>query len=101
VKYYVCKLTGPRPSFPQDITPEEAAIMQAHVAYCGELLRAGKAVLFGPVADPSGVWGLGVLQLAADDDPQQIVADDPVTKANAGFTCQVMPMLQAATRESC
>ena len=86
MKYYVCRLTGPRPTFPQDMTPQEAAIMQAHVAYCGELLQAGKALIFGPVADPGGVWGLGVLQLSDDADPQEIVANDPVTKANAGFT---------------
>ena len=47
--------------------------MQAHVAYCGELLRAGKALVFGPVADPAGAWGLGVLQLPDDADPQDII----------------------------
>lgn len=26
MKYYVCKLTGPRATFPQDMTPQEAAI---------------------------------------------------------------------------
>ena len=101
MKYYVCKLTGPRPSFPQDMTLQEAAIMQAHVAYCGELLRARKALVFGPVADPAGAWGLGVLQLADDADPQDIIANDPVVKAAAGFTYQVMPMLRAATPETC
>jgi uncharacterized protein YciI len=101
MKYYVCRLTGPRPSFPQDMTPQEATIMQAHVAYCGELLRAGKALVFGPVADPAGAWGLGVLQLADDADPQDIIANDPVVKAAAGFTYQVMPMLRAATPETC
>jgi uncharacterized protein YciI len=83
------------------MTPQEAAIMQAHVAYCGELLRARKALVFGPVADPAGAWGLGVLQLADDADPQDIIANDPVVKAAAGFTYQVMPMLRAATPETC
>jgi uncharacterized protein YciI len=83
------------------MTPTEAEIMQAHTAYCGELLRTGKAVVFGPVADPAGIWGLGVLQLADDADPQDIVANDPVVKADAGFIYQVIPMLQAATRETC
>ena len=101
MKFYLCKLVPPRPTFPQDMTPREAEIMQAHVAYCGKLLEAGKAVVFGPVADPRGVWGLGVLQLPDDADPQAIVAEDPVMKANAGFAYQVMPMLQAATRENC
>jgi len=33
VKDYVCKLLRLRPSFPQDMTPREAEIMQTHVAY--------------------------------------------------------------------
>jgi hypothetical protein len=53
------------------------------------------------VADPAGAWGLGVLQLADDADPQDIIANDPVVKAAAGFTYQVMPMLRAATPETC
>jgi uncharacterized protein YciI len=61
----------------------------------------GKAVVFGPVADTAGVWGLGVLQLDDGADPQDIVANDPVVKANAGFVYQVIPMLRAATRETC
>jgi uncharacterized protein len=101
MKFYLCKLVPPRPTFPQDMTPREAEIMRAHAAYCGKLLEAGKAVVFGPVADPQGVWGLGVLQLPDDADPQAIIAEDPVMKANAGFAYQVMPMLQAATRENC
>ena len=47
MKYYLCKLLPPRPTFPQDMTPREAEIMQAHVAYCGKLLQAGKAIVFG------------------------------------------------------
>jgi hypothetical protein len=43
----------------------------------------------------------GVLQLADDADPQDVVANDPVVKADAGFIYQVIPMLQAATRETC
>jgi len=53
MKYFLCKLTGPRPTFPQDMTPREAEIMQAHFAYCGELLRAGKAVVFGTIPKTS------------------------------------------------
>ena len=98
MKYYVCKLSPPRATFPQDMTPRESEIMQAHAAYCRQLLDGGKALIFGPVADPEGVWGLGVLQLPDDADPQAIIAEDPVMKANAGFAYRVLPMLQAATR---
>ncbi|WP_454627907.1 hypothetical protein [Bradyrhizobium cenepequi] len=71
MKYFLCKLVPPRPIFPQDMTPREAEIMQAHTACCGD-----------------------------DTDPQTIVAKDPVMKADAGFTYQVVPMLRAATKET-
>ncbi|MCA1453309.1 hypothetical protein I6F35_08775 [Bradyrhizobium sp. BRP22] len=101
MRYFLCKLVPPRSTFTQDMTPREAEIMQAHTACCEELLRVDKAIVFGPVADPAGVWGLGVLRLPDDTDPQSIIANDPVMKADAGFTYQVMPMLQAATKETC
>jgi len=72
--------------------------MEAHTAYCGELLRAGKAVVFGPVADAAGVWGLGVLQLDDGADPQDIVANDPVVKANGRFRLSGHP--DAASRDA-
>ena len=82
------------------LAPDGAVIKPA--AASAELLRhRGRALVFGPVADPAGVWGLGVLQLADDADPQEVVANDPVMKANAGFSYQVMPMLRAATPETC
>jgi len=33
IMYFAIKLLSPRPTFPQDITPEEIAIMQLHRAY--------------------------------------------------------------------
>jgi len=98
MRYFLCKLIPPRPTFPGDMTPAEAAIMQSHAAHCRALLDSDRAVVFGPVNDPSGVWGLGILQLPDDVDPQTIIADDPAMRANAGFRYEVLPMLAASTR---
>jgi hypothetical protein len=40
MRYFFCKLHGPRASFPADITPEELALMKAHSAYWSEQMGA-------------------------------------------------------------
>jgi len=77
-RFYVCRLIPPRPSFVQDMTAEEAGVMQAHVAYWTELLRTGNVIVFGPVADPKGSWGLGVIRASDDDHLSQITQADPM-----------------------
>jgi hypothetical protein len=58
-KFFVCRLLAPRPTFMQDITAEERALMGAHSVYWREAMARGMVVVFGPVADPAGPWGLG------------------------------------------
>jgi uncharacterized protein YciI len=94
-RFYVCRLIPPRPSFVQDMTAEEAGVMQAHVAYWTDLLRKGNAIVFGPVADPKGSWGLGVIRASDDDHLSHITQADPVTRSGLGFQYEVLPMLQA------
>ena len=78
---YVFRLLGPRPTFPGDMTAEEAELMGQHAAYWRKLTRAGTAVAFGPVLDPAGVYGLGVVR-ADDEAAARAIADaDPVVRA--------------------
>ena len=57
--------------------------MAKHAAYCRGLLASGQAVVFGPVADPAGVWGLGVVK-AADEAAALAMTDaDPVIRVRA------------------
>jgi hypothetical protein len=60
VKFFLCKLVPPRPTFAQDMTEAETKLMQEHVMYWKELAGRGIAVVFGPVADPKGhgAWRL-------------------------------------------
>ena len=46
------------------MTAEEQSAMAGHMEYWQQLLRDGKVVVYGPVADPEGMWGLGVLRAA-------------------------------------
>jgi uncharacterized protein len=92
MKHYFFRLNSPRPTFPGDMTPAEAALMGQHTAYWGALMAQGKVVVLGPVADPRGVFGMGILALEDTDDAQALVENDPVAKANAGFSTEIYPM---------
>ena len=55
-------------------------------------------MLFGPVATPTGVWGLGVLEVADEATARAIVAVNPTVKSGLGFRMEPYPMLQAVVR---
>jgi uncharacterized protein YndB with AHSA1/START domain len=92
-KTYLLRLLGPRPTFPKDMTAEERGFMMQHVAYCKEQLAVGNAIVFGPVDDPKGTWGLGVVRAADDTAIAAFTAADPVVKSGLGFRYEVFPML--------
>ncbi|WPV00424.1 YciI family protein [Mucilaginibacter sp. cycad4] len=89
-KHFVIKLTGNRPTFPNDMTDDERIIMQAHSEYLKGKMNEGLVLIFGPVFDPKGVYGLGIL--AVDDEAQvkEIIANDP---ANVLGTYEVALMM--------
>ena len=92
MNHFFGKLLPPRATFPQDMTPDEARLMKAHAAYWQELMGRGLVVVFGPVADAQGAYGILVLQLPDDMQPAALVAGDPVMKADVGFRFEVHPM---------
>ena len=51
--------------------------------------------LFGPVADPAGPWGLGVVRVAGESEMRELEANDPVILSGRGFRYEVLPMLRA------
>ena len=93
--FFCCRLLPPRPTFAFDMTPEERKVMQAHAGYWRELLGKGHAIVFGPVNDPKGGWGLGVIRAASAEELHQLKDRDPVILANIGFSYEVLPMLTA------
>lgn len=98
MKYYFLKLLPPRPTFMQDMTAAEIQLMQQHGAYWAGLLARGYAVGFGPVADPAGSFGMGLLELPEDVDPASLAEGDPVIQAKAGFRTEIFPMPRAVVR---
>ena len=97
--FFVYRLISPRPTFPVDITDSEKNLMQAHGAYWRGLMEnEGSVIVLGPVADPRGVYGLGILEVSDQAEAERLIAGDPALKANAGFSSECHPMVTALVR---
>jgi hypothetical protein len=75
--YVFVRTNNPRPTFLFDMTADERAAMQQHVAYWSEKAAQGIAIVFGPVADPKGVYGIGVYRVDDMAQMQQMLDQDP------------------------
>lgn len=85
------KLIPPRPSFAQDMSEEERKIMQEHVAYWKAMLDKGIVVAFGPVFDPAGTYGVGIMEVDDENSIEEIKKNDPALKA--GNKYETYPMM--------
>lgn len=80
-KLFLFRLLPPRADFAQTMTPEEQDAMARHAEYWHGLLDAGRVVVYGPVADPEGVWGLGVVRAGGQAEVVELGEADPVVAA--------------------
>jgi uncharacterized protein len=92
MKTYFCRLHGPRPSFPQDMTPAEAQAMQRHAAYWRSCMDRRLVVAFGPVADPAGTYGMLILEVEDEAAARSLLDHDPVIEQKLGFRFDMHPM---------
>jgi len=92
LNYHFYKLIPPRTTFPGDITPDEAHLMQAHAAYWDEQMARGFVLAIGPVMDPAGAYGIGIIQVEDGQDAAALCGQDPVLLADAGFRGEVHPL---------
>jgi uncharacterized protein len=92
VSHFLYKLIPPRPTFDQDMDETEATIMGEHGAYWRAQAEQGTAVVFGPVADPDGVWGLAVVDAESEEEVRTIGLEDPAVASQlAHFEVYAMP----------
>lgn len=98
MKYYLCKFVPPGRDFLRSMTPEQKLLMKAHGDFLQDLLETGTVVAHGPVADPSGGWGMSLFEVEDGVDVVAVVAEDPMIKAGIGARYDVLPMLQLKTR---
>ncbi len=75
---FVFRLKAPRPSFALDMTAEEQEIMGRHAAHWQPWIDSGQMVVFGPVVDETGSWGLGVVEVQDEDELREHAEGDPV-----------------------
>jgi uncharacterized protein YciI len=97
--HYFLKLIAPRSTFAMDMDAQKKALMVEHFGYWKDKLDSGEVLIFGPVLDPKGPYGVGVIE-AVDEAAARAFADaDPVIKSRRGFVCDVYPM-RAVRRET-
>ncbi len=89
-KHFALKLIAPRPTFAQDMTDDERSIMQQHVTYWMDLMNKGSVLVFGPVMDPKGAYGLGIIEVDSEEEVTAFMANDPAIKINK---YEVYPMM--------
>jgi uncharacterized protein len=97
VKPFLFKLVPPRPDFPFTMSAEERETMLEHVRYWGELTEAGATIAFGPVADPAGGYGIGVVLAADLAEAERLRDHDPAMLSPHGFRTEILPMLRLVT----
>jgi uncharacterized protein len=92
VTHFLYKLIPPRPTFDRDMSEPEQAIMGRHVAYWQELTERRTAIVFGPVSDPAGTWGLAVVAAETDEQVRALGDADPAVASElARFEVCPMP----------
>ena len=99
MKYFLYKLIPPRPTFAQDMNEAEAKLMREHADYWKGLMKRRLVIVFGPVADPKGVYGIAILELEEEADANALGMNDPAIKAKAGFNFEVHPIDRAVVRK--
>jgi len=90
--YYLCRLLPPRPTFATEMSAVEAKAMGEHVAYWTDVLSKGKVIAFGPVMDPKGPWGVGIVSVRDAAELQELQANDPAIKASIGMRYEAYEM---------
>ena len=93
---FAFNLLPPRPTFVDDMTDDERAMMDRHVEYWRGLLADGVAVVFGPVLNPDGGYGLAMVEVSGQEQAERLIAGDPAVRG--GLTCKAYPMPGAFVR---
>jgi len=97
VTILVFRLKAPRPTFALDMTDEEREIMSRHAAHWQPYIDSGRMVIFGPVLDETGSWGLGVIEAEDEDELRAFAARDPAV-ASGTAVMEIGKMLAGFVR---
>lgn len=91
---FFCKLLPPRPGFPGDISPAEAEVMRQHARYWQDLIdrKVLRVFALGPVLDPTGAFGIIVMEIADESTARALTTRDPAITAGIGMRYEIHPM---------
>ena len=90
--HFLYKLIPPRRTFAGDMSDGEKAVMGEHFAYWAALVEGQRVVVYGPVLEPTGVWGLAVVEAESVDEVGAIAERDPAVKTGT-CTFEIATML--------
>jgi uncharacterized protein len=79
------------------MSEEEREVMGRHAAHWQPYIESGQIVIFGPVLDSTGSWGLGVVQSDDEDELRDFAARDPVVTTGTA-SIELGKMLQGFVR---
>jgi uncharacterized protein YciI len=83
---FVLRLKAPRPDFALTMSDDEREIMGRHAAHWQPYVESGRMVVFGPVLDGTGSWGLAVIESEDEAELRAFAERDPViTTGTAEF----------------
>ena len=94
---FVFRLKPPRPNFALDMSAEEREVMGRHAAHWQPYIESGQMVIFGPVLDSTGSWGIGVVESDDEDELREFASRDPVVTTGTG-SIELGKMLQGFVR---
>lgn len=73
-----------------DMTSVERAIMEDHKIFWNGLFEKGVAMVTGPILDPKGAYGFGIIAARSLEDAAEILKGDPAQQISA---YEIYPML--------
>ena len=77
-----------------DMTEDERNIMLQHIVYWKEQMEKGFAIAFGPVLDPQGVYGVGIIQVDDETQTKTLAENDPAVSSGLN-RLEIYPMPNA------
>lgn len=84
MSWYLYRLRAHRPDFAQTMTDDEMATMLAHIEYWRGPLADGRVLVYSPVADPDGSWGMAVVSADSEAELELLRDSDPAHLADIG-----------------
>lgn len=88
-KHFMIKFLPRRHDFAKTMTDEEKAIVVQHHGYWKGHMSHGTMLLFGPVYDPKGTFGIGIIAAESDEEVKKLLENDPASKIH---TYEYYPM---------